>query len=102
MSSLNGVCGIGDHGIADSVSDFEGATGEPLTSTHDKAFDEHFILLDSNSRQPLPHVSYRMTLNDGQVVEGQTDALGRTQLMASDEPRVVTLSLVLPDAFRPD
>jgi len=45
--------------------------------------DERIVLFDQQSGLPVKNRSYRAILADGQEVEGQTDAQGRTELMHS-------------------
>jgi type VI secretion system secreted protein VgrG len=53
-----------------------------LPSSEIKA-DERIVLFDQQSGLPVKNRSYRAILADGQEVEGQTDAEGRTELMHS-------------------
>ncbi len=51
--------------------------------TSDIKTDERIYLFDPQSGLPVTGRRYRATLPDGQVVEGKTDAQGRTSLMKS-------------------
>lgn len=45
--------------------------------------DERIVLFDPQSGRPVTNRGYRAVLADGQVIEGRTDAEGRTELMRS-------------------
>ncbi|MEH6435669.1 type VI secretion system Vgr family protein [Massilia sp. DD77] len=45
--------------------------------------DERIVLFDSQTGLPVKDRGYRAVLEDGQVIEGRTDAEGRTSLMQS-------------------
>jgi len=49
-------------------------------------FQEHFILLSSETGELLTGVPYTIKTGDGQVVEGQTDSNGRTSVVWTDSP----------------
>jgi type VI secretion system secreted protein VgrG len=59
--------------------------------------DEHVILRDRHSYDPLPRQRYRAHLADGRTVDGVTDELGRTTLTKADALGQVRFELILPD-----
>lgn len=57
-------------------------------------YNEAFVVLDEETKQPMAHVRYRLESANGVVVEGFTDALGRTQRIFT--PQIEELTLHLP------
>jgi type VI secretion system secreted protein VgrG len=47
------------------------------------AHDQHVRMTDLNTGEPLAHQRYRAQLEDGQVIEGTSDANGLTQVLRS-------------------
>jgi len=45
--------------------------------------DQYVVLRDMNSGNPVPNQRYRITVEDGQVIEGTSDDQGRTQAFPS-------------------
>lgn len=58
------------------------------------AFQRKFIVQRATDQQAIAHQKYRITLEDGRVIEGITDALGQTQLAQSDGIQQVNLELL--------
>src|SRR5471030_917816 len=54
-----------------------------MKSFEPENFDEKFALVHPLSGEPIPNAKYRMTLPDGSVQEGVTDAAGKTALIQS-------------------
>ena len=54
-----------------------------MKSFEPENFDEKFALVHPLSGEPIPNAKYRMTLPDGSVQEGVTDAAGKTALVQS-------------------
>lgn len=50
------------------------------------AHDQRVQITDLNTGQPIANQRYRATLEDGQVIEGRTDAQGLTQILKSTIP----------------
>jgi len=66
-----------------------GGDGTPMKPSLPKSelpFDQRVLLTDLHTAEPLPHVRYRITVEDGQVLEGVSDAEGMTQVFQSDLP----------------
>lgn len=57
-------------------------------------FNEAFVVLDEETRKPLPFVRYRLISSGGATVEGLTDAQGRTQRMFTKQSEQLTLHLL--------
>jgi type VI secretion system VgrG family protein len=60
-------------------------------------FNEAFVVLDEETRKPLPFVRYRLVSSGGATVEGLTDALGRTQRVFTKQSEQLTLHLLQED-----
>lgn len=50
------------------------------------AHDQHVRVVDFNTGEPLANQRYRATMEDGQIIEGTTDAKGLTQILKSSIP----------------
>ena len=50
------------------------------------------------SRTPVPDQPYKLTMDDGQVIEGKTDALGQTSLAKKDQMRIANVDILNKDA----
>lgn len=57
-------------------------------------FNEAFVVVDEETRQPLPFVRYRLVSSGGATIEGLTDAQGRTQRMFTRQSEQLTLHLL--------
>jgi type VI secretion system secreted protein VgrG len=77
----------GDHAIKSPrfahVTGGGGSVADLNLPTSDIKTDERIVLFDSQTGLPVKDRSYRAVLEDGQVIEGKTDAEGRTALMQS-------------------
>lgn len=49
-------------------------------------FQEHFVLRNNETGEPLPGVPYTIKTGDGKTFEGETDAQGRTDVVWTDSP----------------
>jgi len=65
-----------------------GTPGSSLTT------DERFILRSRTSGELVKGRAYRITLDDGQIVEGRTDEDGRTDLPQRDAMRVADIQVM--------
>lgn len=59
----------------------------------DQRFQLHFPLREGHALLHAPHQPYRITLDDGRVIEGTTDANGLTDLVKDDAMRIVKIDL---------
>jgi uncharacterized Zn-binding protein involved in type VI secretion len=57
------------------------------------AFDIHFHVKNKDSGKSMGNTPYRITVDDGQIIEGVTDENGFTQKVASDKPRIATIEV---------
>ncbi|AJZ88733.1 type IV secretion protein Rhs [Klebsiella michiganensis] len=55
-----------------------------MKSFEPESFDEKFIIRNALTQEPLPGKAYKITMPNGSVVTGITDALGATSLNSSD------------------
>lgn len=60
--------------------------GETAPPRQAPRFQEHFILRNNDTGELLSGIAYTITTGDGQVVEGETDAQGRTEVVWTDSP----------------
>ncbi len=88
-------CGGSGHTIAGSpnviVGDMsQGATHNEETQAHDVTFVVHY----EGTQQPIPNVRYRITLAKGQILEGQTDGHGMTQMVNTEHAELVKIEIL--------
>ncbi|HAS1810011.1 DUF2345 domain-containing protein [Enterobacter hormaechei] len=57
-------------------------------------FDEKFVIRNALTKEPIPGKAYKITMPDGSVVSGITDASGATSLNSSDVIGNMIISLV--------
>jgi len=55
-----------------------------MKSFEPETFDEKFIIRSALTKEPLPDKAYKITMPDGSVISGVTDASGATSLNASE------------------
>jgi type VI secretion system secreted protein VgrG len=60
-----------------------GSVAAMTLPTSDIKTDERIVLFDQQSGLPVKNRAYRAILDDGQEIQGRTDADGRTELMQS-------------------
>jgi type VI secretion system secreted protein VgrG len=60
-------------------------------------YNEAFVVLDEETKQPMAHVRYRIESASGVSIEGVTDALGRTQRIFTSRSEALTLHLPKED-----
>ncbi|MDB5950579.1 MAG: type secretion protein, partial [Massilia sp.] len=56
-----------------------------------KIFNEAFVIVNEETKEPMPYVRYRLESAGGVSIEGITDALGRTQRIFTSKSEVLTL-----------
>ncbi|MFT4067898.1 type VI secretion system Vgr family protein [Paraburkholderia sp.] len=69
----------------------------PMTDVAQAKVVEHFVLADEAMGLALPQQRYRITLNDGQVIEGTSNQRGETSLAMSKSMQIATLALLRGD-----
>jgi len=72
----------------------DGSISKPDLPKAKEIYNEAFVILDEETKQPMAHVRYRLESASGVVVEGFTDAMGRTQRIFT--PKIEELTLHLP------
>ncbi len=55
-----------------------------MKSFEPSTFDEKFVIRNALTKEPIPGKAYKITMPDGSVVSGITDASGATSLNSSD------------------
>ena len=58
-----------------------------------KIFNEAFVIVNEETKEPMAYVRYRLESASGVKVEGVTDALGRTQRIFTSKSEMLTLHL---------
>ncbi len=56
------------------------------------AYDQHFLIEDEETGEPLVNRPYRLTYSGG-VIDGRTDSHGHTQRIGSDNAETVRLEI---------
>ncbi|MEN5020164.1 type VI secretion system tip protein VgrG [Pantoea agglomerans] len=71
-----------------------GSMQSAMKSFEPESFDEKFIIRNALTQEPLPGKAYKITMPNGTVVTGITDALGATSLNSSDliDDMIITLT----------
>ncbi|CAL8473907.1 type VI secretion system Vgr family protein [Caballeronia sp. S22] len=69
----------------------------PLTDIEDAKVAEHFVLIEHRSGFRLPAQPYRITLDDGAVIKGTTNARGETSLVLSAAVQFATVEILHDD-----
>ena len=72
----------------------DGSFGAPLPQAKD-LYNEAFVVRDEKTGEIMKNVRYRMESASGSVIEGYTDAEGRTQRLFTAKPEKI--QLYLPD-----
>jgi type VI secretion system secreted protein VgrG len=80
----------GSYVVKSAKAEFPGAgDGSPMTMKMPASSAEHeqrVRIVDLSTGEPLANQRYRATMEDGQIVEGMTDAKGLTQTLTSTIP----------------
>nr|WP_314543770.1 type VI secretion system tip protein TssI/VgrG [uncultured Massilia sp.] len=71
-----------------------GSTAAMTLPTARDIYNEAFVVLDEETKEPMRHVRYRLESDSGITVEGVTDALGRTQRLFTPKSEKLTLYLL--------
>jgi type VI secretion system secreted protein VgrG len=71
----------------------DGSVSKPKLPVATDIYNEAFVVLDEKTKEPMAHVRYRLESASGVVVEGITDALGRTQRIFTAKREELTLHL---------
>lgn len=103
-------CGATLYSRHNSHSGLEKTTGEPATVRAPKdhvpptiqTFQQHFIFRDLATGQPIADMPYTLRAQDGQVVQGYTDAQGRTDVLWTDAAAQVEVAAHPEPAYDAD
>lgn len=71
----------------------DGSVTKPNLPKAKDIYNEAFVVMNEETKQPMAHVRYRLESASGVVVEGITDALGRTQRIFTSKREELTLHL---------
>ncbi|UWE19019.1 PAAR domain-containing protein [Herbaspirillum huttiense] len=93
QSTLNNIDGVGvDDNTEIPLRYVQDDTGEWIGKMNE-GYDQHFVLNDEITGEPLANRHYRMKL-DGRVIEGKTDSFGKTEKVFADDPKDVTIEIM--------
>ena len=81
------VTGSGDILVGSSVSKAPFTAPAPIPSQ----FDEHFILSDADTGQPLANRAYTLKTASGKIIEGVTDEYGKTKRATAYDAEAVSV-----------
>jgi type VI secretion system secreted protein VgrG len=71
----------------------DGSVALPALPVAKEIYNEAFVVLDEETKEPMAHVRYQLESASGVKVEGITDALGRTQRLFTARSETLTLHL---------
>ncbi|WP_028223617.1 hypothetical protein, partial [Paraburkholderia oxyphila] len=63
----------------------------------DQQFRLHYPANDAGETRPVANKPYRITLDDGRVIEGKTDATGLTSVIKDDAMRILKIDFLKSD-----
>ncbi|MCA8295688.1 type VI secretion system tip protein VgrG [Burkholderia sp. AU30198] len=66
----------------------------PVTSEHPGQYAAHFVLLEHDSGFALPNQPYRVTLDNGRVIEGVSNEFGETEVVTSHDIAFGTVEML--------
>lgn len=79
----------GDDSTTTATSDAADSIVENYAPKKAPRFQEHFILRNNETGEPLAGVPYTIETGDGQSVAGETDSQGRTEIVWTDSPKPI-------------
>ncbi|MGX4640931.1 type VI secretion system Vgr family protein [Massilia sp. SYSU DXS3249] len=71
----------------------DGSISTPALPKAKDIYNEAFVIMDEETKQPMAHVRYRLESASGVKLEGVTDAQGRTQRIFTSKSEKLTLHL---------
>jgi type VI secretion system VgrG family protein len=71
----------------------DGRAPLPTLAKATDIYNEAFVIVNEETKEPMAHVRYRLESASGLQVEGVTDALGRTQRIFTSKREILTLHL---------
>lgn len=75
------------------ASPANGSASMPSLPKGKQMFNEAFVILNEETKEPMAHVRYQLESESGVRIEGFTDALGRTQRIFTSKREMLTLHL---------
>jgi len=75
----------------------DGSAGKPSLPQAKDLYNEAFVLNHEKTGEPMANVPYRLESASGQILEGITDAEGRTQRLFTSKAEQVKLFLLNQD-----
>lgn len=97
LSTLNDIDGVDNKGVTDTPVRFVQDDTGNWVGKENEGYGQHFVLTDEHTGEPISDRYYRMTFN-GKIVEGKSDANGRTEKVAADDPSEVIIQ-VMPEGY---
>lgn len=70
-----------------------GSVSMPSLPKAKQIYNEAFVIVNEETKEPMAHVRYQLESESGVKVEGITDALGRTQRIFTSKREMLTLHL---------
>jgi uncharacterized Zn-binding protein involved in type VI secretion len=71
----------------------ESAPQREYVNSGENSFQEHFNLYDMRTGKPLPRVYYSIKTEEGRVFTGETDCEGRTDVVWTDSPKPIEITI---------
>jgi type VI secretion system secreted protein VgrG len=71
----------------------DGSAGVPCLPKAKEIYNEAFVIVNEETKEPMPYVRYRLESASGVKIEGITDAKGRTQRIFTSKSEMLTLHL---------
>jgi len=90
---------ISVYGRTVTINDYASDSSVPFSSSSGDAtasgvtYDQHFLLRDERTGEPLMGLPYKITTEDGQEVEGHTDASGHTQKIVGEGAQQASITV---------
>jgi uncharacterized Zn-binding protein involved in type VI secretion len=76
----------------DATSGASASNASTSYVSKDNSYDQHFVLIDQKTQQPCANQRYRLT-QGGHIMQGRTDANGKTQLVSGDGPEQIKIEI---------
>jgi type VI secretion system secreted protein VgrG len=71
----------------------DGSVVMPALPKTTNIYNQAFVVVNEETKEPMPYVRYRLETPSGARIEGITDALGRTQRIFTSKSEMLTLHL---------
>lgn len=87
------LSGASNGGIGSFFANTERPSSTSPSNQAKQTYDRVFLLKNNQTGQPIPYAAYRITLPDGNKIEGTTDAHGMTQRIVATDKREVKIEV---------